>query len=210
MVADRVILKIHMIDGETKRVNARQNVSVQSLIDEIRSKLGILEGEYSLYLRGEDEPMDPGRTLAQYGLKDEDELIFKEGVPRGRSRTLAMIESNTRERIKGNYQAYLEEERQGQIFEIQWQPAIIGRLYQMNPSKNRLLAVDLEGIRDHEYVSRHHACITERSGQFSIESLNARNPTFVNDREVAFGKNHILQPGDRIRVGKIVLVFNLR
>jgi hypothetical protein len=206
---DRVTLTIVMEKGQGGHVNARRNVPVQALIDEIRRKFECEEGEYSLFLKGRDEPLEASRTLAQHGLQDGNELIFKEGAPESRSRTLAMIESGIQKRIQGRDEAYLEEERGGQIFEIAWQPALIGRAYQMNPSANKLLAADLSDLQGSEFVSRQHACIIERDGQYVIKGLNPRNPTYVNDR-VLGEEEHILQPGDRVRVGKIVLIFNLR
>jgi hypothetical protein len=207
---DRVILTIHLNETEKKRVNARRNVPVQALIDEIRSWFDYPGGEYLLFRMGREEPMDCSMTLAQHGLEDGDELHFMEGSPEQMSHSQASIERGVQEPIHASDEAYLQEERRGQVFEIRWQPAIIGRLYQMNPSKNKLLAVDLSGIEGSDFVSRHHACVTERGGQYFIESLNPRNPTYVNDQRLEHNQGHILQPGDRIRVGKIVLVFNLR
>jgi hypothetical protein len=207
---DRVILTIHLNETKEKRVNARRNVPVQALIEEIHSKFDYPGGEYSLIRMGVDEPMDSSRTLAQYGLEDGDELHFKEESLEKMSHSLASIERGAQEPIGASDVAYLQEERRGQVFEIRWQPAIIGRLYQMNPSKNKLLAVDLSGIEGSDYVSRHHACITERGGQYLLEGLNPRNPTYVNDQGLEDNQGQILQPGDRIRVGKIVLIFNLR
>jgi hypothetical protein len=183
---------------------------VQAFIEEIRRKFEFPKGDYSLFRKGEEEPLDPGRTLAQYGLKNGDELVFKEISTALKSRVFTAIEKGDKVPISGSYGAYLEEERHGLIFEIQWHPAIIGRIYQMNPSQNKLLAIDLSGVDGSEFVSRHHACVSEKGGQFFIESLNPRNPTYINDQALDYQQEHILQPGDRIRVGKIVLTFNLR
>ena len=207
---ERVTLTIQLNEQEKKRVNLRRNIQVQAFLEEIRRNFLFPKGDYSLFLRGEEEPLDPGRTLAQYGLKDGDELIFKACTPVLKSRMMTSIERGDQLPISGSYGAYLEEERHGQIYEIQWQPAIIGRLYQMNPSQNKLLAVDLSAVEDSEYVSRHHACVSEKGGQFFIESLNPRNPTYINDQALDYQQVHILQPGDRVRVGKVVLTFNLR
>lgn len=183
---------------------------MQAFINEICRKIEFSGAAYSLFRRGEEEPLDPGRTLAQHGLRNGDELIFKEISPALKSRVLIAIEKGDKVPIGGSYGAYLEEERHGLIFEIQWHPAIIGRIYQMNPSQNKLLAVDLSGEEGSEFVSRHHACISESGEQFFIESLNPRNPTYINDQALDYQQAHILQPGDRVRVGKIVLTFNLR
>jgi len=207
---ERVILTIHLNETEKRRVNAGRNVTAQALIDEIHSKFKYPRGVYSLIRLGTDEPIACSRTLAQNGLISGDELYFRESDSAQVSRSVASIERGALEPISASDEAYFHEERKGQVFEIRWQPAIIGRPYSMNPSKNKLLAVDLSGIEGSEYVSRHHACITEKGGQYIIESLNPRNPTCVNDQRLKINHGQILQPGDRVRVGRIVLVFNLR
>jgi hypothetical protein len=183
---------------------------VQAFIEEILRKFEFTKGDYSLFPMGQEEPLDPGRTLAQYGLKNGDELVIRKSPPAFTSRILTAIEKGEKVSVSSSYGAYLEEERHGLTFEIQWQPAIIGRIYQMNPSQNKLLAIDLSKVDGSEFVSRHHACISEKGGQFFIESLNPRNPTYINDQALNYQQEHILQPGDRVRVGRIVLTFNLR
>jgi len=207
---ERVIITIHLNEHDKRRVNLRRNVTLQAFIEEIRRKVEFPQGDYSLFRKGEEEPLDSGRTLAQYGLKNGDELEFKEISPALKSRVLSAIERGDQVPISDSCGAYLEEERHGLVFEIKWHPAIIGRMYQTNPSENKLLAVDLSGVDGSEFVSRHHACISENGGQFFIESLNPRNSTFINDQALDYQQEHILQPGDRVRVGKIVLTFNLR
>ena len=56
-------------------------------------------------------------------------------------------------------------------------------------------------------VSRRHAQILRRGGQFSIEDLNSVNYTFVNRQKVAPGTPHPLQDGDEVRLGRVVLQF---
>lgn len=56
-------------------------------------------------------------------------------------------------------------------------------------------------------VSRRHAQIISRGGQFSIEDLNSVNYTFVNRQKVAPGTPHTLSDGDEIRLGRVVLQF---
>ena len=210
MSADRIFITINLNGDGRKKLNTRRNVLVQSLIDEIRQRFDFPIGEYALVGKDAKEALDVGRTLAQYAIKDGDELLFRESFKQETSQTLALIQRGIREPIHGDSAAFLEEERQGQIFDIIWKPAVIGRMYQRDPSKNKLLAVDLSSIRGSDYVSRHHASITERAGQYFIEGLNERNPTYINDSRIEHQHAHILQPGDRIRVGKVVLIFNLR
>ena len=56
-------------------------------------------------------------------------------------------------------------------------------------------------------VSRRHAQIAERNGQYTLEDLNSVNYTFVNRQKVAPGTPHPLRDGDEIRLGRGVLQF---
>ncbi|MBI2920025.1 MAG: GGDEF domain-containing protein [Planctomycetes bacterium] len=53
-------------------------------------------------------------------------------------------------------------------------------------------------------VSRRHAVVTGREGQFTIRDLKSTNGTFVNDARVG---EKALGSGDRITVGKVILKF---
>jgi hypothetical protein len=207
---ERIVLSIQPEGGEPRRLNVRRNLPVNVLLDEVRSKLDLGPAQLTLRLRGAKEPLDPARTLAQHGLKDGAELVLvRETGPRS-TPARQLIDKGQKVPIGEGHLAYLEEERTGEIFALEWQPAIVGRAVELEPSMNRLLALDLTGLQDSEYVSRHHACITESGGQYALEALNPRNPTYLNEEDIGTGKSRVLQPGDRVRVGKTVLIFNLR
>ncbi|MDX1983284.1 MAG: sigma 54-interacting transcriptional regulator [Bryobacteraceae bacterium] len=55
-------------------------------------------------------------------------------------------------------------------------------------------------------VSRRHCVIERRGEEFRLEDLGSRNASLVNDIRVG---NHALSDGDRIRIGKSLLVFRL-
>lgn len=209
---ERILLTLHIDGVGEKRVNVRKNLPIQGLIDEIQGRFEqFTDGRYGLRLKGEQDPLDPERTLAQLSIKDDTDLEFFPRRKKRKPKALRMIQQASRQPLSiGEDEVVLQEERRGHLFEIRWQPAIIGRPYQMDPSKNHLLAVDLAGIPGSEYVSRHHAALTEEAGQITIEPLNKRNPTYVNDERISYGQQHVLQPGDRIRVGRIVLIFHLQ
>lgn len=208
---ERVRLTLHIDGVGPQRVDARRGLSIEGLIDEILNRFHELRGDnFALRRKGSDENLDPVRTLGQLGIKDEDQLEFVSVEQTGRPEVLELIERGERLPFSGADQqnVYLQEERRGEKFHFEWQPAIIGRPFEMDPSKNHLLAVDLAGMPGSEYVSRHHAAVTEDSGQFTIEALNERNPTYVNENRIPYEETHVLQPGDRIRVGRIVLIFH--
>jgi pSer/pThr/pTyr-binding forkhead associated (FHA) protein len=54
-------------------------------------------------------------------------------------------------------------------------------------------------------VSRSHAELTSRDGQWTLVDLGSRNGTFVNDRRIS---RHPLRDGDRIRIGGTSLDFS--
>jgi hypothetical protein len=205
---ERVELHIQIGERE-RRVNARRNVTIQSLLNEIRSRFGFPEQQSYVLLGGaQGAQLETYKTLAQHALEDGDRLVFQQALAQTSSPVLALIARGERMPLSGVQQAYLREESRGQRFALEWQPAILGRPYQMDPARNRLLAVNLNGLEGAETVSRHHACIIEQQGQFILEPLNARNPVSISQERLEFGARHVLQPGDRIRLGRLVLVFH--
>ncbi|HKP36289.1 MAG TPA: FHA domain-containing protein [Pyrinomonadaceae bacterium] len=70
--------------------------------------------------------------------------------------------------------------------------------------------VDLDSDDPEAKVSRRHARISFRDGQYAIEDLGSTNGTFVNrGRRLKPGERHPLKDGDEIIVGKTFLRFRL-
>ena len=59
------------------------------------------------------------------------------------------------------------------------------------------------------YVSRRHGVITCEQ-EFRYDDAGSRNGSFVNDERLKAGESALLRDGDRIRVGKSSLVFQIR
>ncbi len=205
----RIILTIDVPDVGQKRANINSSLYIGGLIDEIRNQHGLLEGSYALRRSTSKDLLDPGRTLEQLGIAEGETLVLLERTEL-KTDAQMMIEAGERVPISEENEVYLQSEREGHIYDIMWQPAVIGRADHNDPSKNRLLALDLSGLRGGEYVSRQHACIIERGDQYSVESLTPRNPTYLNDEELEYATSYVLQPGDRLRVGRITLIFHQR
>lgn len=209
---DRIILTItsELFDDDIhQEASVRKNVTVRSLIEEIRREFSLLEGNYSLMVQGSDQPLEADKTLEQLGLQTGVELIFERGRRRLSQQVIARG-GQFFQAVGGAARALLREETSGQIFEIEWQPAIIGRPDASNPAGSEMLAVDVSGLPEARTVSRQHARITEQGGQYFLEGLAERNPTYLDDRELLPGEKRALRHGDRIRVGKIELVFNVQ
>ncbi len=70
--------------------------------------------------------------------------------------------------------------------------------------------VDLDTDDPEAKVSRRHARITFRDGQYFLEDLGSTNGTFVNrGRRLSPGAHQVLNDGDEIIVGKTFLRFRL-
>jgi hypothetical protein len=70
--------------------------------------------------------------------------------------------------------------------------------------------VDLDSDDPEAKVSRRHARITRRNGQYYIEDLGSTNGTFVNrGRRLLPGDRQSLRDGDEVIVGKTFLKFHV-
>jgi len=56
-------------------------------------------------------------------------------------------------------------------------------------------------------VSAHHAQVTRSADGFTIEDIGSRNGTYVNSEKLT--EKRLLADGDLVRLGKIILTFNL-
>lgn len=189
-----------------KKVNLRNNLIVANLIAEIQDHFS-LDGNLALQPESADKPLDSESRLNQAGIEDGDVLVCRQ-VQRDTG-TRDAIARGVREPLPEGYKrVFLEEERTRTEYELEWQPAIIGRWDHRDPSKNRLLVADLEGLEELPTVSRHHACITVEDGKFFLEQLAARNPTYLEGTKLEQNQKYPLEPGDKIQLGRISLTFN--
>ena len=210
-MAERVNVTIvsELFDEPEQEASIRTNVTVRALIEEIRREFDLIAGEYVLKRQGEDKPLDPTQTLEQLGIQTGSVLLFERERMR-LSQQIVRRGGRFFQGITGAEVAVLVEEQSGQEFYIRWQPAIIGRPSANNPASAEALAVNVGTLPDAKTVSRQHAQITEQKGRYFLEGLAKRNPTFINEQELAAGEKRMLRAGDRVRVGKITLRFELR
>ncbi len=188
-----------------RRVNLRSSLMVANLIATIKDKFN-LDGDFELRLDNSRHALPDDAELDQAGVTEGSLLVCAPVA--GSTGTLEMIYRGVRDPLSRNFRrVYLQEERGLAEFDLAWQPAVIGRRDWSNPSKNRLLAVDLEDVDGAQTVSRHHAAITEKGGSFFIESINPHNPTFLGDARLRPGRLYPLPIGARLRVGRVVLTF---
>lgn len=87
---------------------------------------------------------------------------------------------------------YLKKDGEERDVELSDKPVTIGR------------SADADVLVLDEKASRVHCGIRYADGAFFIRDLKSKNGTFVNDKAVDL---HQLRPGDRIRVGSTVFLF---
>lgn len=188
-----------------KRINVRSSLLVANLIAEVQDKFN-LDGTLELRLDEADEPLRLDRPLEPQGVADGGTLICQRLMED--TGTADAIARGVRDYFSEEFErVYLTERRTRTEYDLAWQPAIVGRRDHRDPSKNKLLAVDLEGVEDLPTVSRHHAAITMRGGSFFIESIQARNPTYLDGSPLKSGIRYPLSAGSVIEVGRITLTF---
>jgi len=190
-----------------KELNVRSSLMVANLIVEIQDKFN-LDGTLQVHPKGDRKPLELEKSLDQSDVHDGVTLVCERIVED--TGTQDAILRGLREPIEGQFKrVYLLESVSLTEYDLSWQPAIIGRWDHRNPSNNRLLAADLEGIEDLPTVSRHHACITSRGGKFHIEQIQPRNPTYMDGKRLEAGNKYPLPAGSVIKVGGISLTFNI-
>jgi pSer/pThr/pTyr-binding forkhead associated (FHA) protein len=82
---------------------------------------------------------------------------------------------------------------------------IIGR---RDPDKGIYPDVDLsaQGSTSNS-VSRQHARLLLQGNQVFVEDLNSTNSTYLNRQKLQPGQRYLLNSGDELRLGGVVLIF---
>ncbi len=206
---DRMNLTLEIRPNEIgdRQVNVRSSLMVANLIAEIQDKFN-LDGTLQLQLEGEQTPLSLTMPLERAGIGDGSKLVCDRVMED--TGTMEAIERGVRHELEGKFKrVYLTEQRTLTEYDLNWQPAVIGRRDHRNPSNNRLLAVDLEDAEDLPTVSRQHACITLDGGSIFVESIQPRNPTFLDGAKLKTGIRYPLNAGSSLQVGRVTLTFNI-
>jgi serine phosphatase RsbU (regulator of sigma subunit)/pSer/pThr/pTyr-binding forkhead associated (FHA) protein len=83
----------------------------------------------------------------------------------------------------------------GQFIELREGPMVIGR------------SPECDIVLNNQGVSRRHAEVKSRGGNFLLSDLHSRNKTKVNDRDLDPGEDLELRNGDRINICDVEFVF---
>ena len=190
-----------------KRVNVRSSLTVENLIATIKDKFN-LDGEFRLTLQGASEPL-AGEAPLNHASVEEGSTLLCVRVTEATGTVDAIRGGERHGFSKAFKRVWLVEESTLAEYDLTWQPAVVGRKDHRNPMNNRLLAVDLEPVEELPTVSRHHACITEKRGQFFIEDIQGRNPVYLGGTRLNQGSLSPLTAGQTVQVGRVRLTFNL-
>jgi len=95
--------------------------------------------------------------------------------------------------------AYLKllgpEKDEEQVYQIDSNETVVGR------------SSDADFVLNDLYVSRHHARIVRKNGQYQLVDLKSTHGTFINGQRV---EKQALQDGDQVRLGRKELLFGTR
>lgn len=186
-------VKIDVFEHTGQRARLRKSLTVKDLIEEILREFDDIAADapekYALYLKGFDRPLAHSNTLTQLDIQPQDELVFE------------YVRQTFRQMLEPRYYATLREEVTGKEFDIQWQPAVIGR-----PSNevdhNIMLAVNVQLLPNGMTVSRRHAQITFAEGRYFIEPMADQNPVFLNGKEIPVNSRREIRHGDKLTFGR--------
>lgn len=207
MTMDRIqlILDIRDKDIGKRKVNLRGSMTAGNLLMTIKDRWN-LDGLYQLRPSGTRTILKDEVTIESAGPFPNgaivcEPIVQNTGTANAIARGQALPWSRPFSRV------YIRESRTLREFDLRAQPAVLGRRDLRDPSRNRLLAVDLEGMEPLPSVSRHHAAITEENGSFYIETLSEANPLLLNGQRLPLGQKRPLGAGDSVKMGDFVLNF---
>lgn len=198
MADEYIDVKIDVFEHVDQRARVRKTLMVKALVEEILKEFDDITADspekYAVYLKGIDRPLNPAQTLAQLDIQPQDELEFN------------YIKQTNRQMLDPQHYAFLTEESTGKQYDIQWQPAVIGRPTN-EVDHNIMLAVNVQLLPNGMTVSRKHAQITFQEGRYYVEALAENNPVFVNNKEVALNSRRELKYNDKLAIGRNKIVF---
>ncbi|MBI5354399.1 MAG: FHA domain-containing protein [Chloroflexi bacterium] len=198
---DFIDVKIDVFEHTGQRARLRRSLTVLSLIGEILKEFDDITADspekYAIYLKGFDHPLKPAGTLAELDIQPQDELVFD------------YVRQSIRRMLDVRNYATLREDITGKEFDIQWQPAVIGRP-STDVDHNIILAVNVQLLPNGNTISRRHAQITFADGSHFIEPLAEQNKVYLNGKELPVHSRREIRNGDKLAFGnnKLTLTFS--
>ena len=186
-------VKIDIFEHTGQRAKIRRTLTITGLMEEILKEFDDVPAEnpakYALYLTGNPKPLRGNATVTELDLQPQDELTFE------------YRRQSIREALQPQDFAYLTDPVTNRKFEIQWQPALVGRPT-AEADHNLMLAVNVELLPKGMTISRRHAQITFSDDQYFVEALAENNPVLVNGKEMPMGAMWEIKNGDKVTFGR--------
>ncbi len=199
-MSDYIDVKIDVFENADQRARILETLTPAGLIQEILKEFDDITADapekYAIFLKGMERPLNPGSTMTQLDIQPHDELVFD------------YVRQPIRQMLEPKDYAFLQEVVTRKVYDIQWQPAVIGRP-DSDVGHNIILAVNVQLLPDGRSISRNHAQITFSEGRYYIEPLAEHNPVFLNGKEIPLNSKREIKNNDRLAIGrhKITMVF---
>ena len=191
-----VLTYLYKKDGHTERRRTRAFVRNDLTIKELRLEMltkfassDAAPSEYGLYLGQRSEPLPLSMEMSQFEAMSEISLRLKTDLRSPSPDHLALVIDDRRYSFEP--------------------PAIIGRhTDDMTPDQKAEIQINLRGEQESQYISRKHAQIDLRNGQYVINWVSKKSgqKLLVNDKEVTEGGTS-LENGDVITLGTVRVTF---
>ena len=197
---DYIDVEIDVFEFSAQHARLGKDITIATLIQEIFKQFDDIAADtpekYAIYLKGVDRPLNSSYTLKQLDIQPHDELVFD------------YVQQPIRQMLEPRDYAILREETTGKCYDIQWQPAVIGRP-DSDAGHNIILAVNMLLLPNGMTVSRKHAQITFSGGRYYVEPLAEHNSVYLNDKEIPLNSKREIKNKDRLAIGrhKVTMVF---
>jgi len=197
-MSEYIDVKIDVFEHTDQRARVLDSLTVSGLIEEILKEFDDITADtpekYAVYLKGMARPLNPSSTVTELDLQPQDELVFE------------YKRQTVREMLQPQEYAVLREDTTGKTFDIQWQPAVIGR--PLNEAEhNIMLAVNVQLIPNGMTISRKHAQITFSESKYYIEMLAENNLLLINGKDLALNARKEIRNGDKLQAGRNKVPF---
>ena len=199
-MSDYIDVKIDVFEYSDQRARILENLTPAGLIQEILKEFDDITSDapekYAIYLKGMERPLNPASTMVQLDIQPQDELVFD------------YVRQPIRQMLEPKDYAFLREEITRKVYDIQWQPAVIGRP-DSDVGHNIILAVNVQLLPNGRTVSRNHAQITFSEGRYYVEPLAEHNPVFLNGKEIPLNSKREIKNNDKLAIGrhKVTMIF---
>jgi pSer/pThr/pTyr-binding forkhead associated (FHA) protein len=197
-MSEYIEVKIDVFEHSDQRARVLDSLTPTGLIQEILKEFDDITADspekYAIYLKGMERPLNANYTMTQLDIQPQDELVFD------------YVRKTIRQMLQPSQYAVLREDTSGKSFDIQWQPAVIGRPTN-EVDHDIALAVNVQLIPNGMTISRKHAQITYSDGKYYIEMLAENNLLILNGKEMVLNSRKEIRSGDKLHAGRNKVPF---